>query len=80
MNEWVGAGLPAAGRGGDSHHSGTVEGREPVWPVLSTTGIPGTPCSNVDRLTTISERIHLRGNQTKGKVGRVESLDQPHMA
>lgn len=39
-----------------------------------------TPCSNVDRLTTISERIHLRGNQTKGKVGRVESLDQPHLA
>lgn len=65
MNGWE-LGSQLQGEGGHTHHSG----REPVWPVLSTTDIPGTPPSNVSRLTIISERIHLRQNQArKGRKG-----------
>lgn len=62
MNEWWELGSQLQGEEGET---------EPVWPVLNTTDTPGTPCSHVDGFTIISESFNLRGNQTKGKVGRV---------
>lgn len=70
-------------RGASSPVRGAAEARRAAWPASArqTPRAPQThPRSRGGDLTSTSERIHLGGDQTKGKVGRIYSLDQPHIA